>query len=142
MTEHTLIRKQQHEQRTTSVRFPLYIKRCNRDISIHNGDCKCNISIDLTKKKSFKTMSYRPSSARRQQTSINPITGEKIDYNKKAHFIKDQTTPMYVNILNLLNFNYNNSLISSSIPTLDLSDVNDSDRRPPPSAKQYQGSSR
>lgn len=40
-------------------------------------------------------MSYRPSSARRQQTSVNPITGEKIDYTKKAYFIKDQTTPMY-----------------------------------------------
>jgi hypothetical protein len=41
-------------------------------------------------------MSYRPSSARRQQISTNPITGEKIDYNKKVNFIKDQTTPMYV----------------------------------------------
>ena len=42
-------------------------------------------------------MSYRPSSARRQQTSTNPITGEKIDYNKKVQFIRDQTAPMYVN---------------------------------------------
>ncbi|CAF0934666.1 unnamed protein product [Rotaria sp. Silwood1] len=67
-------------------------------------------------------MSYRPSSARRQQTSINPITGEKIDYSKKAHFIKDQTTPI--------------------IPSLDLSNVNDSDRQPPHSAKQYHGSAR
>jgi hypothetical protein len=45
-------------------------------------------------------MAYRPSSARRQQTSTNPITGEKIDYNKKAH-IKDQTAPMYVNLVKL-----------------------------------------
>ncbi|UJR27934.1 hypothetical protein I4U23_009194 [Adineta vaga] len=67
-------------------------------------------------------MAYRPSSARRQQTSTNPITGEKIDYSKKAHFIKDQTTPI--------------------IPTLDLTDVTDSDRQPPPLAKQYQGSAR
>jgi hypothetical protein len=50
-------------------------------------------------------MSYRPSSARRQQTSVNPITGEKIDYTKKAHFIKDQTTAMYVNSVEFL-FNY------------------------------------
>jgi len=33
-------------------------------------------------------------------------------------------------------------IISYSIPSLDLSDVNDSDRKPPPSAKQYHGSSR
>ena len=46
-------------------------------------------------------MAYRPSSARRQQTSTNPITGEKIDYNKKAHYIKDQTIPMYVNLVKL-----------------------------------------
>jgi hypothetical protein len=51
-------------------------------------------------------MAYRPSSARRQQTSINPITGEKVDYNKKAHFIKDQTTPMYVNSVNFFFFYY------------------------------------
>jgi hypothetical protein len=49
-------------------------------------------------------MAYRPSSARRQQTSINPITGEKVDYNKKAYFIKDQTTPMYVNSVNFFFF--------------------------------------
>ncbi len=40
-------------------------------------------------------MAYRPSSARRQQTSVNPITGEKIDYGKKANVIKDQTIPKY-----------------------------------------------
>ncbi|CAF0781352.1 unnamed protein product [Adineta steineri] len=67
-------------------------------------------------------MSYRPSSARRQQTSINPITGEKIDYNKKSHFTNDQTAPI--------------------IPSLDLTDVSDSDRQPPPSARQYNGSAR
>jgi hypothetical protein len=49
-------------------------------------------------------MTYRPSSARRQQTSINPITGERIDYSKKAHFIKDETTPMYVNSVESLLF--------------------------------------
>jgi hypothetical protein len=48
-------------------------------------------------------MAYRPSSARRQQTSMNPITGEKVDYSKKAHFIKDRTTPMYIiSIVSLL----------------------------------------
>ena len=40
-------------------------------------------------------MAYRPSSARRQQTSVNPITGERIDYSKKAHVIKDQPIPVY-----------------------------------------------
>jgi len=57
-------------------------------------------------------MSYRPSSARRQQTSVNPITGEKIDYSKKVYFIKDQTTPMYVNSVKsfyfFFLFNYEN----------------------------------
>lgn len=48
-------------------------------------------------KKSNK-MSYRPSSAHRQ-TSINPITGEKIDYSNKTRFTKDQAIPMYVNLL-------------------------------------------
>ncbi len=52
-------------------------------------------------------MSFRPSSARRQQTSVNPITGEKIDYSKKLHFIKDQTTPMYVNSVEFY-YNYDN----------------------------------
>ena len=41
-------------------------------------------------------MSYRPTSARRQQTSTNPITGEKIDYGRKTHFAHDQASPMYV----------------------------------------------
>ncbi|CAF2074940.1 unnamed protein product [Rotaria magnacalcarata] len=67
-------------------------------------------------------MAYRPSSARRQQTSINPITGEKIDYAKKAHLLNDLAAPI--------------------IPSLDLTNVNDSDRQPPPSAHQYQGSAR
>jgi hypothetical protein len=85
-------------------------------------------------------MSYRPSSARRQQTSVNPITG------KKVYFIKDQTTPMYVNSVKSLYF-FSSYLIMKiiicySIPSLDLSDVTESDRRPPPSAKQYHGSSR
>ncbi len=44
-------------------------------------------------------MAYRPSSARRQQTSVNPITGEKIDYGKKAQLIKDQTIPMYEHLV-------------------------------------------
>ena len=47
-------------------------------------------------------MAYRPSSARRQQTSTNPITGEKIDYGKKNHFSQDLTTPMYVTFIDFL----------------------------------------
>jgi hypothetical protein len=33
-------------------------------------------------------------------------------------------------------------IILHSIPSLDLSNVTDSDRQPPPSAKQYHGSAR
>jgi hypothetical protein len=50
-------------------------------------------------------MAYRPSSARRQQTSVNPITGERIDYGKKVNFIKDQTIPMYAYFIQFL-FDY------------------------------------
>ena len=76
------------------------VKRYHRDMRFTDGGdwtTVCSWTERLREVSISKQMSYRPTSARRQQTtSTNPITGEKIDYSKKTHFGNDQTTTMYV----------------------------------------------
>ena len=54
-------------------------------------------------------MAYRASSAARRhhhQMSVNPITGERIDYSRKALMINDPTPPKYERYSSITRFQF------------------------------------